>query len=171
MFDAGEPTGHAEGAAVPVPSAPNIVAVRDFTVTLYPRPSLALGIGAAVVFGQGGGLAVIQGALAELYLRHGIASWTARDAKGNTEPITPENVERLLPYEDGGLEVFEAADALYGAVLLAPFIRRQQRSSEHGPADESMSPTPSSGETPRKLSRRSSRSTSEDGKPSGDPAP
>ena len=172
MTDAGEQTGHAEAAAVPVASAPsNIVLVGDHTVTLHPHAPLGLGIAASRIFSQGGNEAVMLGRLAELYLTFGVASWTFTDAKGNVEPITNESIERLLPFEDGGLEVAEACDALYGEAVTAPLVRRLNKSLPVGPTDDSTSPNPDSGSTPPTPSEPSSPSTSEDGPPFEDPAP
>ena len=114
---------------------------------------------------EGGGMPVVLGQLSEVYLRFGIAAWSWPD------PITPENIVRLLPFDEGGLEVAEAADALYGTVVTAPLVKRLSRLSPTGPAGDTTPPPSEDGPTPRKPSRRSSPSTSEDGSMSEVPAP
>lgn len=188
MFDAGEQTGHAGEAAVPVSPAPsNVVCVGDHTVTLYPRVTMALGIAAGTVTkvisaeaarrgAQGltssvetALTAAMEAGLAQVYLRHGIASWTFRDAQGSIEPVTPENIERLLPFDEGGLEVAEAADALYSEAVFAPLAKRLNRLSPSGPVADTTSPTSADGPTPPAPSAPSSPNTSEDGMPFEDP--
>jgi hypothetical protein len=85
-----------------------------------------------------------------------IADWSFVDEKGEAEPVTPESIERLIPWSDGGMEVAERADALYGSDLLAPFQKRLLGPSRTGPTDGSTSASPSSGASPVTPSRRSS---------------
>ena len=143
----------AEGAAAPEPSAPNIVTLPNGTVTLHPKVTIPIGIAALSVIKQGGGQAVIEGGLAEVYLRLGVESWTFPD------PVTPANIERLLPYNDGGLEVAERADALYSEDIFRPLVARLSKLSPPTPMDGSMSRPSAGGSTPRTPSRRSSQST------------
>src|SRR5512138_2622505 len=102
-----QPVTSAEGAAAPVPSAPSNVVVLPSgqRVTLVPKVTVPLGVAAAAVLTNGGSAPVIEAELAQVYLRYAIESWSFRDAKGEIEPITPANIERLIPYGSGGLEV------------------------------------------------------------------
>lgn len=165
MLDGGEQTAPAGGSAVPESPAPNIVRVNGETVTLYPRVPMALGIAAMTVVQQGqGNQAVTQGLLAEVYLRFGISDWTWPD------PINAETIVARLPFEDGGLEVAEAADALYSGAVFAPLVKRLSRLSPTGPTDDLTPVTPLTGSTPPTPSGPSSP-TGMDGLPSEDPAP
>lgn len=141
----------AEGLAVPEPSAPNIVHVGEQTVTLHPKVTMPIGIAALSVVKQGGSQAVIEAGLAEVYLQFGIADWTF------PEPITQESVERLLPYGGGGLEVAEAADALYSGEVFRPLVARLSKLSAVGPMASSTSRSQRSGSKRPKPSRPSSR--------------
>lgn len=121
------------------------------------------------------GIAAVQYSLVSGYLRKapfgGIESWTLLeegpvvDRRTGTVPlisvpITLENVERLIPWGNGGEEVAEMADLLYGADFLAPFLRRINSSSSTGPTDDSTSAKRRSGRSPRSPSRPSLRPVS-----------
>ena len=170
--------GHAGGAAAPVPSAPHVVQIpadrsvtgREETVWLHPEVTLPLGIAAMTAFRQamGQGLPVAEGLLAEVYLRLGIERWTFRDARGDPEEVDSESVARLLPFSHGGLEVAEAADALYGRAVTDPLARRLSARSPTGPTPATTPPTPLHGRSRRTPSGRSSRSATA-GRPSGGP--
>ena len=75
-------------------------------------------------------------------------------------PITDEAITRLIPWANGGEEVAEMADALYGADFLAPFLRRIASSSKPGPMAGSTSVTKRSGRSPRSPLRPSLRPVS-----------
>lgn len=142
----------AEDAAAPVSSAPsNIVRVPGGVVTLHPKVTIPLGIAALSIVKQGGGQAAIEGGLAEVYLRFGIASWSFPDA------VTPENIERLLPYGAGGLEVAEAADRLYSEEVFRPLVTRLSSFLQATPTASSTSAASAGGSNHRTASRRSSR--------------
>lgn len=164
----------AEGSAVPEPSAPNIVHLANgHTVTLHPKTTIAIGTAAyavarrasmeAILSGRttGGSVnvetALIEGALAEVYLRYGIKAWDFTTEAGEIEPITPESIDRLLPYAEGGRTVSEAADTLYSGEVFRPLVKPSSESSRNGPTDSSTSPIPDSGSTLREPSGRSSR--------------
>ena len=117
-------------------------------------------------------IAAVQFSLVSGYLRAApygaIASWSfleeGPEVKGQPTfvpvPITPENVERLIPWANGGEEVAEKADALYGADFLAPFLRRMAMSSNTGQTATSTSAKRRSGPSPRVPSRPSLRPVS-----------
>lgn len=84
---------------------------------------------------------VYVGVLGGLYLRFGIVRWTFTAEGGVSEPINPESIARLLPWNDGGLEVAEAADDLYGEAIFRPLARRLSKASEPGPTATSTSAT------------------------------
>lgn len=147
----------AEDVAVPASSAPNIVRLPNgHTVILRPDVTIPLGIAALSVFRQGGSQAIIEAGLAEVYLRLGPMSWTFVDAEGKSEPINEESIARLLPFADGGLEVAEAADALYSPVVMRPLLKRAKALSLLSQTDNTTPPPSPNGSTPHKRSGRSS---------------
>ena len=95
--------------------------------------------------------------LAEVYLEYGIVGWTFTDAQGKPRPITPETIAELLPWDEGGMEVGEAADTLYSDRIFAPLARRSAKSSPPGPTEPPTSPIPLSGHKRPKRSKRSSQ--------------
>lgn len=134
------------------------------TVTLRPEVSIAMGVAAQQAMHDtvtdpgavGASVASMAGAFANVYLGFGIIGWSFLDAIGQPVPITPEATARLLPWDNGGMEVAEEADRLYGATLLAPFLRRLAASSSSGQTESSTSPTPvSGGKRPTPLRRSS----------------
>lgn len=147
----GQDVINAGDSAVPESPAPNIVTVGEHTVTLHPKVTMSIGIAALSVVKQGGSQAVIEAGLVEVYLQFGIASWTF------PEPITQESIARLLPYGDGGLEVAEAADALYSGEVFRPLARRISALSATSSTPRSTSATRATGSTPPTPFRRSSR--------------
>ena len=155
----------AEGPAEDGPSAPNIVRVNGHTITLHPKVTIPLGVAALSVIKQGGGQAAMEGGLSEVYLRFGIESWDF------DEPVTPENIDRLLPFADGGLEVAEAADRLYSGDVFRPLVARMAKLSPPSRTAPPTSAPTAGGSTPRTPSRRSSRTTSTDGSTSEATAP
>lgn len=104
-------------------------------------------------------------------MRHGaIASWNFLDEKGEDVPVTPANVDRYLPWTEGGREVASKITSLVVDGQFSPFTsgsstKKQKRSSRSSPRGPSTSPVPiSSSRTPP-----SSESPSEpdsDGEPS-----
>lgn len=164
MTDAVSGVDPAEGSATPEPSAPNIVVLASgHRVTLHPAVTMPIGIAALSVIKQGGTQAMIEAGLAQVYLDLGIVAWTF-DA-----PVTPENIARLLPFGDGGLEVAEAADALYSTEVMRPLLQRLSKSSLTGPKGGSTPPSRSSGSKRQRPSALSSRNGT-DGKLSEVPA-
>jgi hypothetical protein len=131
----------AGGSAAPESPASNVVTLPTGTVTLHPKVTIPLGIAALSVIKQGGGQAAIEGGLAEVYLRFGVESWSFE------EPITPDSIERLLPYNGGGLEVAEAADRLYSEDIFRPLVARMARFSPSTPPDGSTPPGTDGGST------------------------
>ena len=105
-------------------------------------------------------VSAVEGILAGVWLRH-VVAWSFLEPDGTGAvlpvPITAENVERLLPWNDGGDVAIEFADSLYSEDLTRPLVRRRQLLSQAGHNELSTSPSPSSGPKPPKPSRRSSR--------------
>jgi hypothetical protein len=164
--------GHDEGAAAPVPSSPpNVVALPSgHSVTLHPEVTLPLGIAciSAIKGALHEGQPAVEAALAEAYLRFGIASWTFRDVNGDPVPVTAESIARMLPFNGGGLEVAEAADALYGEAVTRPLVQRSRLLSPPGPTGGGTPPSSPRGQSRTSPARSSRRRTA--GKRSGDPA-
>lgn len=171
--------------ACPCPGTPH---PEGDVVWLKPEPDVALFVAFNITFESVRGSALslqtwyadMQGALSELYLRHGIRAWSFTDEKGDAVLIFPSTVARLLPYNKGGKEVADACDALYSTVLLAPFVeagekaqkaknrglrRPTKNSSPAGRTARSTSRTRSSGSGLRVVSPPSSP-TDTDGRPS-----
>lgn len=119
-----------------------------------------------------------QAALTRAYLPGAIIRWTfveidPEDPKGvrvRPVPLTAEAVERLLPWDQGGMEVAEQADDLYSERLMRPLVRRMARRSGTGPMESSTSQSLPSGSAAPEPSERSSQ-PSGDGRPSEVPAP
>ncbi len=159
----------AEGEAVPEPSAPNVVLLPNgHTVTLMEKLSVPLGMAAAVALqqSQGLGLATMEFALTTLWLDcdhtgkpYTIQSWDFLDAKGQPEDITKDSIARLLPFDDGGVEVAEACARLYGAAVMRPLVKRMGLSLQPSSMAPSIHPTSSNGHSTRKPSKRSSRAS------------
>lgn len=152
------PAGDVE---IPASPAPHIVHLAERcpgnphpfdTVTLRKHATIQMGIASAFATqAAAGDEGRMQAGLAFEFLRYGIEAWTFPDPV--TEPLDRAVIERWLPFENGGLEVVEAASALYGSDVLAPFVRRFSRSSPAGPADHLTSATNGSGRTPRRRSK------------------
>ncbi len=153
-----QPVTPAEGAAAPGPSAPSNVVELDngHRVTLHPKVTIPLGVAALSAINEGGTFGTVFGRLAEIYLTLGIESWTFRDGRGQPEPITPDNIERFLPFDEGGLEVAERADALYQATVMRPLRKRYPERFQTGPTESSTPPSPPSGPSRRTRRGRSS---------------
>ncbi len=86
----------------------------------------------------------------------GIVDWTKYNDKDEREPITYESIARLLPFDNGGLEVAERATELYAESYLRPILRRLGLSLPPTPTVPSTSPSNGSGKKRPKHSRRSS---------------
>lgn len=129
-------------------------------ITLRKHASLEMGVAmGAVGEAAGGDEPRLQAGFAREMLRWGIEAWTFIDENGRVpvhEPIERSVLDRWLPFEDGGLEVIEAATALYGDDVLAPFVRRYLPRSPAGLADHLTSARNGSGPSPAKRSKRSS---------------
>jgi hypothetical protein len=100
--------------------------------------------------------------LSELYLVHGVESWTLVDAKN--KPIEPtHSAIRTFMSEHyfEAMEVKETADAAYSQQVLLPLLQGASTSSQPSPTPEPTSPSPeSSASTSKRASRkRSSRSS------------
>jgi hypothetical protein len=96
------------------------------------------------------------GVLAPIYLRFGISEWTCLDADRRPLAISGANIAERFPWSEGGADLAEVADGLYGEDILRPLVKRLTPSSNGTPTEPSTSPSPSSGAAPRKPSRPSS---------------
>lgn len=161
--------GRGQPVVVPVGSCgcPRAPHTTD-TVTLRGEPSVPMGVAAWAVVREGGDAPTLTGRLSEVWLRFGIIDWTFTDEQGNREQITPESIERLLPFARG-LEVADRADGLYSDEVLRPLVERQSRLLRPTPTEPSTSASPDSGDTPLTPSSPSPR-TARAGKTSEVPA-
>lgn len=146
------------------------VEVPDGIVYLAPRLTNPMGAAAmAALNGIPSEVGPMQAALTQIYLSPapagGIVAWSFTEDSVNDQgqtvsipvPITPDNIERLIPWTNGGAEVCERADALYAEDLFRPLVERRQRSFPPSPTEPSTSPSPPSGSTRQRRSRRSSQ--------------
>lgn len=138
-------------------------------VLLAPKLTVPMGAAAmAVLSGVDPTIGAMQAALTAIYLSPapagGIVAWSfvreGKDDKGLPivvpEEITPDNIERLIPWTDGGSEVASKADELYAGDLFRPLAERLAKSSKPGSTDDSTLPKTPSGSKPQKPSRQSS---------------
>jgi hypothetical protein len=155
----------------PCPGAPH----SEEVVTLSEQLTLPIAAGAFIALRNAeSNAAAQQAALTEAYLPAAIVSWTfvERTPLGDLGPveITRESMERLVPWDKGGLEITDRADSLYSERLMTPLVALSQQPSPPGPTADSTSATPASGAPPRAPSRRSSRSDG-DTRPFAAPGP
>jgi hypothetical protein len=120
-------------------------------VYLTPEVSLTMGLRANGAIAQAKkDAALLELLLGLVFIEDGIVDWTFVDGKGDKFALTPENIERLLPWGRGGSVVAEQANKLYWPVIRDPLVRRSRLSSRPGPNGESTSPkTPSPSTSPR----------------------
>ncbi len=169
-------------AAIPASPAPNIVHLAErcpgnphpFDFVVFRRTaSLQMGVAVASVIRDGAGDQLrIEAGLAMEFLRWGIESWSFSEPSGAIalgEPVERAQIDRWLPFQNGGLEVVEAASDLYGEAVLAPFLRRSRNSSPTTLIAPSTSATNGSGSTHQKRSKPSLHTTTA-GTPSEAPA-
>lgn len=140
------------------------------TVRFVERIPIAMGSAGLMALRQADADTDLMGLLAEVYLRFGIVEWSCLGDDGPL-PITYVNVQERFPWADGGMELVEAADRLYGADLFAPLVRRRSISSSDGVTEAPTSVIPLNGHKPPKPSKRSSRTGSGAGKRFEAPAP
>lgn len=143
----------------PCPGTPHEFEV----VYLEPELTLAAASGASFAMAYTDGThAGLMRVLAESFLPTSIRSWTfqgelgPRGEPGSMVPVDRENMERLIPFDRGGLEVSERADQLYSARLMTPLLKRLPASVPRGRTGKPTSPTSLSGHKPRKSSSSSS---------------
>ena len=130
------------------------------TVTLRGEPSVEMAAAAWGATAVGGTLWDIQARYAGIWLHYGIVDWSFVDAKGKAELIYPGNIDRLIPFSQGGMEVFDKADDLYSDAVLSPLGARMSKLSPPTPTEASTSPSPPSGDgspTPSEPSSRPAR--------------
>lgn len=106
-------------------------------------------------------VAEVLATMSEMYLLHGIESWTLVDEDGKPLPCTKPHVRQVLLSRglDTIMPIVEEADELYMGVVVLPLAERGSDSSESSSTDESTSPTTGSEPTPLKPSKRSSTTT------------
>lgn len=136
----------------------------DDWVELWPEATIPIGTAVLAIVREGGtDAAIIQGRLARVYILLGIRSWSFVDEDRKPIPVAPGRVDweatidTLLPWTKGGMELADAADALYSDDILRPLTSRQSTRSPGGQTVGSTSPTPEPGSMPQMRSRRSSR--------------
>lgn len=74
-------------------------------------------------------------------MRFSVREWTFRDDNGPV-PVTPTNVDRMLPWLKGGKEVAAAVVELHQATVLTPFVEAfNRRNSTRKTRRKSSSPS------------------------------
>ncbi len=104
--------------------------------------------------------------LTEGYILHGVESWTLTEigekGKVQAKAVTkPAIREVLLSDPVYAQELGEAADGLYGPMILLPLVQRALASSPPSQTDGSTSPKTTSPRKPRRPSKPSSTSTTQ----------
>ena len=138
-------------------------------VLLAPKLTVPMGAAAmAVLNGVDPTIGAMQAALTAIYLSPvpagGVVAWSfvreGKDDKGTPivvpEEVTPENIERLIGWTQGGSEVASKADELYAGDLFRPLAQRLAKSSPPTSTDESTSPNTATGSKHQKPSKQSS---------------
>ena len=130
-------------------------------VLLAPKLTVPMGAAAmAVLNGVNPTVPAMQAALTSIYLSPapagGIVAWSFLSEGLAPEEITPEAIDRLLPWTEGGAEVAEMADSLYSGDLFRPLAQRRSKASPPTPTAVSTPPIKASGSTSQKSSKRSS---------------
>jgi hypothetical protein len=153
----------------PCPGTPHVAE----HVFLEPTLTLPMAAGAYTALSQSDGSASgYEGALIEAYVPRCIRAWTFVEADENGRvlpvPISRETVERLLPWDEGGLELADTADTLYTAKLMRPLLERWSTPLPLTSMDGLTSAILTSGKPTRRGSKRSSLNGT-GGKPSAGP--
>ena len=127
-------------------------------VWLRPKAGIDMGLAATVALRHSGTRpGDVQAALGMVFLRYGISGWTFTDENHEVVPVTADNIDLWLPWDEGGFEVADRADDLYGATVIAPLVRRSEPSPPPTPGEPSTSATPPSGDQPPTSSAPSSQ--------------
>ena len=99
--------------------------------------------------------------LTEGYVLHGVESWSLVDAKGKPIPLSRQAIrEHIMANVDVASVVGDAADEIYGPMVLLPLLQRASKSSPSGPTATSTSAPTGSSKRPRKPSKPSSTTSS-----------
>jgi len=129
----------------PCPGRPH----SEEQITLSPVLTLPIAAAALTAMQNSAGtVSSQQGAIVGAYLPAAITSWTFTDERRSPVEITQENLDRLVPWGSGGLELVEACDELYSDELMRPLLARIQRLLPPTQTDEPTSPNPDSGSAP-----------------------
>lgn len=116
-------------------------------VLLAPKLGMAAGHAGALAIAEGGELSVTMTAA---IARHSIVAWNLTDPEGKAVEITPGNVDRYLPWNEGGKEVAAKALELYiidrdnSPFSLSTSRRNSKNSSPPTPTESPTSPSPRS---------------------------
>lgn len=151
----------------PCPGRPHL----EEKITLDPELTLPVASAALVAIGNAEAtVSAQQAAIMAAYLPASIREWTFTDENQKPVPITRENLERFVPWDAGGLELSEAADALYSERLMRPLVARMLKASQSSPTPPETPPSLLSGFTPPEPPAPFSLADL-DGKPSEVPVP
>lgn len=107
-----------------------------------------------------GGAAAVMATLSEVYLLHGIESWSLVDDKGKPLPVSAGSIrELILADPEIGMVVADEADQLYSEAVMRPLLALVSNSSPPTPIRRSTSATNGRSPARPKPSRPSSTST------------
>ena len=163
------PSNKVEVGACRCPGAPH----SNDWVELHPQVTIPIGTAVyAAVRAAGEDSQLMQGLMARSYVLLGIRRWSFTDLDREVIPVTPghvgwsELVDHLLPWNNGGMEVANLADALYSDDVLRPLTSRPSTQSPGGQMDGSTLATRPTSPRRRKRCTPSSQSGSAAGKQS-----
>jgi hypothetical protein len=148
-----------EPVPVPVPHCPCPGTPHPDGHTVHLRPKLGLEGGLAVEAAMAAHSNVDTQTLAVTLalVRHNVVAWDFTDAKGSVMPITPESIEELLPYAEGGELVANKAAGLYLDSVYGPLRARLSTRLPKSPLNGQTPPT--AGSAKRSQKRRSASSS------------
>lgn len=99
------------------------------TVTFKPKLTFDENVAALSAIFSGDGVGNANKAWG-VYLHAGPVAWNLVDEEGKPLELNRENID-ALPFEDQ-FEIGDRADDIYGAVVLAPLVRRTSSLSKNG---------------------------------------
>ena len=127
-------------------------------VYLMPEASMSLGLRSNGAIGSAGNdTSRLETLLGRVFIEEGIVGWTFVEGDAPV-PVTPANIDRLLPWGRGGSLVSERANELYSEDILSPLVRRSQSTRQPGPTSVLTSVT-----RPSRAQRRNSSKSSSPG--------
>ena len=134
------------------------------TVSLLPEPDIRIGAAVmAAIRATPASIPEMEGAIAEVLIQVAPRAWTFVDEKGNPLELTRDAIAERLTWNQGGMEVAEKANDLYGARnptgVFAPLARPKRKASRSGRTGALTKTDGSSSTPPTRTPGRPSRSS------------